>query len=296
MERALADCRTTTMTAHRKACLALATWISTHAGTVRAQVGVGSERQDFRNFLGDIWSVWSSPAHMTRRDIAPTVGAIAGVALSTQVDSTVRVWLLAHERSGLVRALAPVRDSSPTIPAGRLGMGLYLLPLSGAAYVAGRVFRWPDVRDAGMGCAAGHLSVLGIREVAYHAIGRGRPRITADPFLISIPESGGWLWHSFFSGHIANSMACASYLGHRFSFGAAEALPYAFSAAIGIGRMADGEHWTSDTVIGGVVGYAIGQAIAKRQLARNDTSSSTTIPTARSRGRGWPLVSWSFDF
>jgi membrane-associated phospholipid phosphatase len=138
------------------------------------------------------------------------------------------------------------------------------------------------------------LSVLGIREVAYHAVGRGRPRVTADPFLISIPESGGWLWHSFFSGHIANSMACASYLGHRFQFGFAEALPYAFSAVIGLGRMADGEHWTSDTVIGGVVGYAIGSAIARRQLSRNDTTSSQTSLSARARR--WPLVSWSFEF
>jgi membrane-associated phospholipid phosphatase len=283
------------MIAHRHTCFALATLTALHGGRIGAQARVGSERQDFAHVTGDIWSVWSSPARMGRHDIAPTAIAIAGVALSTQVDSTVRVWMLAHERSGLLRALAPLRDSSPTIPAGRLGMGLYLLPLSGATYVAGRLSHSPQLRDAGLGCAAGHLSVLGIREVAYHAIGRGRPRITADPFAISIPESGGWLWHSFFSGHIANTMACASFLSHRFSFGFAEALPYAYSAALGLGRMADGEHWTSDTVIGGVIGYAIGQAIAKRQLARNEPSTPAPAPSG-SRARGWPLVSWSVDF
>jgi membrane-associated phospholipid phosphatase len=276
---------------HRHAGLAVATLVVAVATRLGAQAH--PERQDFAHFTGDIWSVWSSPARMSGHDVAPTLIAVSAVALSTQVDSVVRVWMLAHERSGLLRALAPLRDSSSTIPIGRLGMGIYLLPLSGAVYVAGRLSHSNDLRDAGLGCAAGHLSVLGIREVAYHAIGRGRPRITADPFLISIPESGGWLWHSFFSGHIANSMACASFLGHRFKFGAAEALPYAYSAALGLGRMADGEHWTSDTVIGGIIGYAIGSAIARRQLARND---STPSPGIASRARRWPVVSWTVEF
>jgi membrane-associated phospholipid phosphatase len=277
----------------RHTLIVAAILVSAHAAHLGAQARAGAERQDFAHFTGDIWSVWSSPARFDHKDVAPTLIAVGGIALSTQVDSIVRVWMLTHRRSGLVLALAPLRDSSPTLSASRLGMGMYLLPLSGVAYIAGRIWHSDDLRDAGLGCAAGHLSVLGIREVAYHAVGRGRPRITADPFLISVPESGGWLWRSFFSGHIANSMACASYLGHRFSFGYAEALPYAFSGAIGLGRMADGEHWTSDTVIGGIVGYAIGSAIARRQLARRDSSLSSIRP---SRVRGWPVVSWSFEF
>jgi len=278
-------------------CLAIAALVAAKGSALGAQARLGSERQEIAHFTGDIWSVWTSPARIGRHDVVPIVIAVGGIALTTQIDSTLRVWMLTHEQSALIRALAPLRDSSPTIPAGRLGMGLYLLPLSGAVYVAGRLSHSPDLRDAGLGCAAGHLSTLGIREVAYHSVGRGRPRVTDDPFSISIPASGGWLWHSFFSGHIANSMACASYLGHRFSFGPAEALPYAFSAAIGLGRMADGEHWASDTVLGGVIGYAIGRAIAARQLARNETTPAATMTSkARSPGREWPVLSWSIQF
>jgi membrane-associated phospholipid phosphatase len=284
------------MRLHRRARFFVATLVAARSGVLVAQSRLGSERKDFEHFTGDIWSVWTSPARMGRHDIAPTVIAIGGVALTTQVDSAARVWLLNHERSGLLRVLSPMRDSSPT-HADRIGTGYYLLPLAGAVYVAGRLSHSPDMRDIGLGCAAGDLSSLGIRFVAYHAVGRGRPRITADPFVISVPQSGGWLWHSFFSGHIANSMACASYLGHRFSFGVAEALPYMYSAAIGVGRMADGEHWASDTVIGGIIGYAIGSAIAARQLARNAESQlSTTTSSSKSRGRDWPVVSWSFQF
>jgi membrane-associated phospholipid phosphatase len=286
------------MTSHRRACFVIATLTAASAGALHAQTRLGSERADIAHFTGDIWSVWTSPGHTALRDIAPAAIALAGITITTQVDSTVRVWMLTHERSGLIRALAPLRDSSPTIPAGRLGMGLYLLPVSGAMYVAGRLSRSTNLRDAGLGCGAGDLSVLGIREIAYHAVGRGRPRITADPFVISIPESGGWLWHSFFSGHIGNSMACASFLSHRYSFGAAEALPYMYSLAIGVGRMADGEHWASDTMVGAVVGYCIGRAIAARQLARNSNTSSSnpTGPASRARGGDWPVISWTLQF
>jgi membrane-associated phospholipid phosphatase len=38
--------------------------------------------------------------------------------------------------------------------------------------------------------------------------------------------------------------------------------------AIGAGRLLDGRHWLSDTVVGGLFGYATGRAIAARMLAR----------------------------
>lgn len=278
---------------------ALLATTSATSGELGAQVGLQTVRDDIAHTSGDIWSVWTSPARMNRHDWLPAGIAAGAVALTTQIDSVTRVWMIAHQRSALLRAISPLRDSSPTFHVGSMGTGYYLLPLTGAVYIAGRVSHSEGLADAGLGCMAGDLSSLGIREVAFHVVGRGRPRITADPFLISVPESGGWLWHSFFSGHIANSMACASFLGHRYSFGVAEALPYAFSAAIGVGRMADGEHWASDTLIGGILGYAIGQAIASRQLARIRGSSppvSGTSSQSRVAGESWPVFSWTVQF
>jgi membrane-associated phospholipid phosphatase len=283
----------------RRRCLVLAALLVFASSAVSAQVGLQTVRDDIAHTSGDVWSVWTSPARMSRHDWVPAGIAIGAVALTTQIDSITRVWMIAHERSSLLRVISPLRDSSTTIHVGSMGTGYYLLPITGAVYIAGRVSHSSGLADAGLGCMAGDLSSLGIREVAFHAVGRGRPRITADPFNISVPESGGWLWHSFFSGHIANSMACASFLGHRYSFGVAEALPYAFSTAIGVGRMADGEHWASDTLIGGILGYAIGRAIASRQLARIRGSTppvSATTPPSRDAGGTWPVLSWTVQF
>jgi membrane-associated phospholipid phosphatase len=264
---------------------------ATHATPVRAQA-LGSEKHDIATFTGDIWSVWTSPAHFDHRDVVPLALTVGAFGLATRIDSATRVWMVTHERTAVMRVLSPTREGFP-VPAYELGSGQYLLPLSGALYLSGRLSHSVNLRDAGLGCAAGHLASLGIRSVTYRLVARARPRITPNPLAVGVPGSHDWFWHSFFSGHIANSMACASFLGHRYSLGIAEPLPYAYSTVIGLGRMADGEHWASDTMLGAIVGFAIGREIAARQLDRRAsaaTNRSTSSSASTTRRLGTPIL------
>jgi membrane-associated phospholipid phosphatase len=258
-----------------------------------AAQGLGPESRDFKNFGGDVWSIWTSPARLNRSS-AEAAGGVLGVALLTSfADSAVWAWMSSHPKSIGMRATIPIREGW-RFPLYELGSGQYILPLSGALYLAGRLSRDADLRDAGLGCAEGHLSSAGLRELIYFSISRQRPRDTDDPHHISVPGRKDWSWHSFLSGHIANSMSCASFIGHRFNLGPLEAIPYAYSAAIGIGRMADGRHWFSDTMTGALVGYAIGKGIADRQLgraARIDQSSRLSPVQAST-----PLIKISIQF
>jgi hypothetical protein len=61
---------------------------------------------------------------------------------------------------------------------------------------------------------------------------------------IAVPGTSDWNRHSFLSGHAANSMACASFMSHRFSLGVAEPVMYTYVSAIGLGRMLDGRRST----------------------------------------------------
>ena len=88
-------------------------------------------------------------------------------------------------------------------------------------------------------------------------------------------------------------MSCASFFSHRFSLGVAEPVIYAYPIMIGLGRMADGWHWTSDTMAGPAMGVAIGKAIADRQLGRNASRSASRPPLAASPIQ---IPFWSFDF
>ncbi len=256
--------------------------------SLAAPQGLGPETRDLKNFGGDVWSVWTSPARINRSS-AEVAGGVVGIAVLTSfADSAVWAWMSSHPKSIGMRAVGPIREGW-RFPLYELGSGQYILPLSGALYAAGRLSKDASLRDAGMGCAEGHLSSAGLRELIYFSISRQRPRDTEDPHHITIPGRKDWSWHSFLSGHIANSMSCASFIGHRFHLGPLEAIPYAYSTAIGIGRMADGRHWFSDTMTGALVGFAIGKGIADRQLgraARNDQpsrpiSSQTPSPLIR---------------
>ena len=258
---------------------------------------LGPERRDISDLLGDVWAVWSSPAHTTSSDLIPIGAVLGAVALTTFADSSIHVWMSTHPTTLPMRAISPFRDGRG-FPINGAGNGQVLLPLSAVLYISGRLSHDVALRDAGLGCAASHLTSAALRDVIYFAVSRRRPHDTTSARQIWVPGGRVWEHHSFLSGHIANSMACVSYFAHRFSLGVAEPAMYVYPVMVGLGRMADGWHWTSDTMAGAAMGFAIGKAMSDRQLARAAARSAQTSPnptaTLRSTGIGIPL--WSFSF
>jgi len=258
-----------------------------------SQARLGPERADISHFGGDVWSIVTSPVHPDRRAVLPAVAAGGAiVAAAAFGDSAIYVWMTAHPNAEVVRLLHPIREGG-RFPLYELGSGQYLLPLSALLYTTGRLSHSVSLRDAGLGCAAGHLSSALLREVIYRLVSRARPRVTPHPDEIGFPGSRNWDNHSFLSGHASNSMACASFMTHRFSLGVAEPVMYGYVGAIGLGRMLDGRHWFSDTMAGAMMGFAIGKGLADRQLHRNAALPSVNATSARS---SLPLVQWTMSF
>jgi membrane-associated phospholipid phosphatase len=251
--------------------------------SAKAQFRADSAKRDVQRLVGDMWSVWTSPAHANARDMEGVAAVLALSAAAAAGDEPLHKWMAAHEDSWPMRLLHPLREEA-RYPAYEMGSGQYLLPLSTALYLAGTAGRSRGLRDAGLGCAAAHLTSAGARDIVYLLIQRDRPRESPDdPFRFRFPGQTGWNyrewnWHSFFSGHIANSMGCASFLSHRFHLHAAEPLAYTFVSAIGLGRVADGRHWLSDTVVGALFGYATGRTVSARMLARERGSAPRSPP------------------
>jgi membrane-associated phospholipid phosphatase len=262
-----------------------------------ASQSLGPERRDIGDLLGDVWAVWSSPAHTTSRDLMPAAAVLTAFALTTYADSSIHVWMTTHPNTAAMRTISPFRDGWK-FPINAGGNGQTLLPLSAALYISGRLSRDASLRDAGLGCAASHLTSAALRDVIYFGVSRTRPHDTPSPHQISVPGGRVWAHHSFLSGHIANSMACVSYFAHRFSLGVAEPVMYAYPVMVGLGRMADGWHWTSDTMAGAAMGFAIGKAMSDRQLARAAarSASPSQVPAATLRSTPIRIPLWSFDF
>lgn len=250
----------------RKFTLAVAAALTFVAHHAEAQSVGKLFVDDMKHVGGDIIGIWTSPFRASQRDwllVAATGGAFG---VSMLADQSVSDWAIRNREGSFFDALEPVRSG------GAVYTGKNIVPPIAVVYVAGLAFKNQGMRDFVTGCASAWLSQSVLRKGAYLAVGRERPDTSPDnPQRWEFPgDRGDWQKHSFPAGHFANAMSCATFWAERFEMGWWGAPVYAVAGAIGIGRMADGGHWTSDTVLGGILGYAVGREIARRSLARNE--------------------------
>lgn len=270
--------------------------------TVRAQSVAQMVGSDLRDFGGDAIAVWLAPLHGSARDWALAAATFAAGAAVSPFDDDVDRYMVRHRNDWFYdRALAPVREGGVAFS------GRYIVPIAGAAYLVGIATHNRGLRDAFLGCLSAYGATSVVRSlVAYNLVARTRPDSARDPANASPPAKegdqyridfghGGWGRNSFPAGHTANMAACASFLSHRFNSQAGAVVAYTFAGAIAVGRMVDRRHWTSDTVVGWIFGYAAGKLVADRTLRRErdtrtgmlDTRGVFVTPGARGLTFGW---------
>lgn len=259
----------------RTAILLATLLVTTIAPVARAQRTFRTIGEDFRNGFSDMLWLWASPLRADAGDWLTAAGVFAAAGAVGVYDGEIQDWLHEHPRSVPVRALHPFGEDA-SFPLVDLGSGKRLLPVAGALYLVGFAADSRDLRDAGIGCAASQQVQTITHELAFHVVARQRPRETGpatyepgtDPYVFEYFQSTPWGMHSFYGGHGASAMACATFLSERFSLGLAEPVLYATAIGIAFARVDDGRHWTSDTIVGLAFGHAIGRSIASRQRAR----------------------------
>lgn len=218
---------------------------------------------DLKNAGKDAVAVWGAPFHASSREWALTAAAFGAFGLAMFADQSVSDWAIRNENSTFFRALAPVRRG------GKLYSGKYVVPPVAAVYVIGIATGNRDVRDAVTGCMTSWATQSAVRKVVYNLVGRARPdTMPTDPQHWTFAPGGNWQLHSFPAGHAANAFACATFWNKRFHLGVIGPVVYALAGAVGIGRFPDKAHWASDTVLGGILGYAVGKEVARRSLER----------------------------
>ena len=237
---------------------------------------------DVRNGVVDMVEVWATPLHGKPRDWLTAFGAVAISAAISPVDDNVDRWVVAHRNDQVWSALKELREG------GAAFSGKTITPVVAGLYVVGLATKSVPIRDGVWGCVASYASSSIVRNyVFYEVIGRIRPDSFRHHSPVPIPAKSGdqykfsgfpgsdWGRHSLPAGHVANVMSCASYLGNRFHMGIAEPIPYLLAAGVGLGRIVDRRHWTSDTVLGAIFGYAVGREIALRSLHRRASGGAS---------------------
>lgn len=264
------------------------------AGQASAQSVGRMLESDVRNLGKDIWGVYKAPFNGSGKDWATFGGVLALTGASMVLDKPVERWAQANDSAAAFRVLKPLRRG------GWLFSGKYVVPPVAAAYIIGIATKNQNLRDGVMGCAASWGASSPPRKLFYRLVGRRRPESSPDDNHVwDVPSSAstgksGWQWRSFPAGHLANAMGCASFLNNRFRMGVVEPALYGVALGVGIGRSLDHAHWTSDSVLGGIFGYAVGKEVARRSLGRKMASAPSLTASPNTRGGFSMNFNWQF--
>lgn len=187
--------------------------------------------------------------------------AIAGSAL---LDKPVDRFVKRHAASNVMRVWGDVGKAMPLV-------------LTGAAGAA--VFFGDDrAQNIGLISLESVAGAAAISVLAKHAVGRARPNEELGPFRHSADRKNA----SFPSNHSAVAFAAITPFAKEYD----APWLYGLAAVSSMGRVAARQHWVSDVVGGGVVGYAVGSWLWRAQ--RDNTKSQFAIaPGAKEISVAW---------
>jgi membrane-associated phospholipid phosphatase len=245
-------------------------------------------KDDFKYAFRDIGAIWSSPFDASGKDWALAGASFGAFGLAMLGDQGASDWAIDVKDTWFFETIKPLRRG------GWLFSGKYVVPPVAAMYVIGIAAKNQGMRDFVMGCMATWAAEGVPRKGIARLFGRARPdSLPDDPQNWKLGAGKDWMMRSFPAGHFANVLGCATFANKRFEMGVAEPLLYAVAAGVGVGRMADEAHWLSDTVIGGLLGYAVGSEIARRSLDRK-AARAPSVNVSPGLGSTSVTVRWTF--
>jgi membrane-associated phospholipid phosphatase len=195
----------------------------------------------FKNILLDQKAIWTSPFRMKRSDAKwwVLVGAATGVLAATD-----------HWTS---QQLPNTKDQVGF--SGQVSnAGIYALaPLTGGLYLVGVFSDNAKARETGLLGAEALVDGLVLFEGLKLVTGRERPTVS---------DGHGHFFHggdSFPSGHAMESFALASVIAHEYrNKKIVPVLAYGLAALVSASRLSGRQHFASDVVVGGAMGWFIG--------------------------------------
>jgi membrane-associated phospholipid phosphatase len=194
-------------------------------------------------------------------------GTVAGVSLaSALLDKPADRFVKQHQENGAVRAWGNIGKVLP-------------VALVGAA---GAVVAFGDERRQNIGLISlqSVAAAVGVTGAGKYVFNRARPGEERGPW--ARVESGSRSDASMPSGHSAVAFAAVTPFAQEYD------MPwlYGVAALSAGGRVAARQHWVSDTVAGGMIGYALGTWLWEAQRNNRDSMLSV-MPGQKSLSVAW---------
>jgi membrane-associated phospholipid phosphatase len=162
------------------------------------------------------------------------------------------------------REEAQERRSNTTNSMAKLGNTLgewsIVVPALGAGYLAGELAGSRDLKRVMLHAGAAAALATGISSSLKYTIGRTRPPVAGDPDQFR-PFSGS---NSFPSGHTAVAFAIATSIADETDDSWSDVALYGAATLTAMSRINDDRHWTSDVLIGGLIGHLSARWVSKQ--------------------------------
>lgn len=199
----------------------------------------------FLSLPKDQETIWTSPFHARLKDLTWLVplATTSGVLIGSDNHSMARI----NSKSSVTRST----DAS------NFGLAA-MLALPAVTYVAGQFNGNSQQRETGLLSGEAVIDSLVINETLKIITGRARPTLTDGNgkfFTSSRIDS------SFPSTHSMLSWAAASVIAHEYPGPLTQVLVYSAASAVSISRVTSRQHFPSDVVIGGAMGWLIGRQV-----------------------------------
>jgi hypothetical protein len=196
-----------------------------------------------KNIVLDQKAVWTSPVHLRLDDANWIIPFGAITAASLESDT--------HLSKALTRS--PSRVSKSTTFS-NYGIAAFA-GATGGLYVLGKITHDDHKQEAGLLAGEAAVDAVGVTTTLQYAFGRQRP--------MDGTGQGGF-WHggtSFPSDHSTAAWAVASVLAHEYPGPLTKVLAYGLASAVSLSRVSGKDHFPSDVIVGGAIGWFMGQYV-----------------------------------
>lgn len=189
--------------------------------------------------------IWTSPFHMDAHDAIPWIGFGAATAALIATDHRT-----SRELPNTVDQVAISKDVS------NVGAVYTILPITAGFYIGGAIAHNPKARETGIlggEAVLDSLIVVGVLKSVTQ-----RPRPLESNGHGNFFTGGG----SFPSGHSAESWALASVVAHEYNKNVLiPVTAYGLATLVSLSRLSGQQHFASDIVAGGAIGWFIGRYV-----------------------------------
>jgi membrane-associated phospholipid phosphatase len=155
-------------------------------------------------------------------------------------------------RGGMTNGIASVGNT--------FGDWRILVPALSAGYLAGEIAGSSEIKGTILRAGAAAALATGLSSGLKYSIGRNRPDIAGTNIEFR-PFSGS---NSFPSGHTAAAFAIATAVADQTTDGWSDYVLYGAATITALSRINDNRHWTSDVLIGGLIGHFSAKWISKQ--------------------------------